>query len=261
MPVARLSKNAKGARRKGSRPVPQVVITDKRPRSTCTTGSDPTQATVTVIKSGAATLKTHQLKVETHPVAAIASDCGTVSSHRLSRQSESSSDSDSLESNQKTRNLLLELVEQRTTELRGVQFFLNRADMLSGADIIDITLSLNDDILQAAAKIADLISTYEFRKGQNYGTNFPKRREEAEASSGSEIMETLHNYYSTPQCQLNEFRAAVLQIALQSCMVNFAVDFILKSRWSENKDTERVLADVYRNICEHGLWFKFSVET
>jgi hypothetical protein len=57
------------------------------------------------------------------------------------------------------------LLATRTTELKGAQTFLTKADALSCAEVIDITNALNAEIFQAAAHIADTFSLDERRAG------------------------------------------------------------------------------------------------
>lgn len=51
------------------------------------------------------------------------------------------------------------LLEVRTADLKGVQAFLTTADLYSGSEIIAMVESLNDEIFQAAAFMAELLES------------------------------------------------------------------------------------------------------
>jgi hypothetical protein len=134
-----------------------------------------------------------------------------------------------------------ELLNARTSELRGAQAFLTTADKLSGAEVSEMVGILNGEIHQAASYIADLFDFQELKVSHGddpTNPHFPTK------SLGSTMYKLLS---SVPRC--GDF--PVVQIALQACMTGFAESTI--SAWNlEISQDQGFLTRVYDQMCAAG---------
>ncbi|KAG6864534.1 hypothetical protein C0991_008909, partial [Blastosporella zonata] len=144
---------------------------------------------------------------------------------------------------QPTRQQLVE----RTTELHSAQSFINQADPLSGAEIISMAVTLNAEILQSAALMADL---YTGRRQ----TPPNELLSGVKVSLGEDMVKALMNQRSLPS---NDFDPTLVQLALQVCFVS-CCSRIVRS-WSLGCD-DRILEDLYKKIWNQGQFLQVSVQ-
>jgi len=148
----------------------------------------------------------------------------------------------------------LELLETRTSELKGAQAFLTKADSLSGADIIGMIEALNSEILQTAAFMAE---SFEFDEQKAGAGEESEELQEACASVtellGPRLVQLLRSmdHHEDP---------ILIQIALQAGMSAFA-EWLISSWYFENPQEEEFLAEIYVRVQESGELMFFSVES
>ncbi|GLB37970.1 hypothetical protein LshimejAT787_0410210 [Lyophyllum shimeji] len=139
----------------------------------------------------------------------------------------------------------LQLLEARTLELKGAEAYLTKADVLSGADVVSLLNTLNSEVYQTAAMVAE---AFEFRvkNGQE------RTRTEEEAAAMEEV------YISTGEIVgprlLGLLRTAehhqdptIVQVAFQAGMAAYA-NWIVTSWDFEDPDDERGLSKIYGTI-------------
>ncbi|KAF9465201.1 hypothetical protein BDZ94DRAFT_1189779 [Collybia nuda] len=108
------------------------------------------------------------------------------------------------------RQQTLELLETKTSELRGAQAFMSKEDSLSGADVIGMVKSLNAEILQVAAFMAD--SLEDLGKIQTEDVEITPTK--SAAGLGKYIIRALRFRQNRA-----EFDPMPVQIALQVCLI------------------------------------------
>jgi DNA gyrase/topoisomerase IV subunit A len=140
------------------------------------------------------------------------------------------------------------LLEERTTELTSAQRFLTQTDSLSGAEVIAMAESLNAEILQAAAYMADSLV---FSYGQ-----IPSKAAVSEQTHrrvrfvlGEPIMQVLRSRWEQDG---TDFDPTPIQIALQIAMVYCSAKitelWVHDDRGKENE----TLANIFSRIVEKG---------
>jgi hypothetical protein len=135
------------------------------------------------------------------------------------------------------------LLETRTSELKGAQAFLTKADSLSGAEVTSMVEGLNSEILQTAAFMAD---SFEFA-----GPLPPTAMERNEARERIEYM--LGKRMSTMLSSVQHSEDPMLvQIALQSCLVWHCVCFIQALSFGESSDAYKVIENIYQRVKQAG---------
>jgi hypothetical protein len=133
------------------------------------------------------------------------------------------------------------LLETRTSELKGAQTFLTKADSLSGAEVTTMVEGLNSEILQTAAFIAD---SFEFELIQAHsGAVLDAANEAITNCIGAN---TLHLLTSTRHTE----DPMLIQIAVQSCLVRYSKDII--TTWCFNMIPEQFLVEVYERMRQSG---------
>jgi hypothetical protein len=115
---------------------------------------------------------------------------------------------------------LTELLQTRTSELKGAQAFVMKADAVSGADVIRIVENLNGEIFQAAAFMADSLEWREY----------PGVQVARESTSVCSEMLFLLRLTHDPM---------VAQLILQACMVDSCR--VVASTWDS--------MDIQMNFC------------
>lgn len=148
----------------------------------------------------------------------------------------------------------LELLEARTLELKGAEAFLTKADALSGADVITMLNTLNSEIYQTAALVAE---SFEFtrKKGGEEGMSEgvaggeqPADMEDVYASAteilGSRMVELLKSseHHEDP---------TLIQIAFQAGMSAYS-NWIVTSWYFEDPEDEHLLSEIYARVREAG---------
>ncbi|RDB20570.1 hypothetical protein Hypma_012274 [Hypsizygus marmoreus] len=134
-----------------------------------------------------------------------------------------------------------QLLDERTTELKAAHTFINQADSLSGADVISMVSSLNAEILQCAAFVAD---SSDFSHGPTQTeANILQARENATQVLGEDIVDAL---FSQRPADAADFDPTRVQIALQVCMASYCSRVI--QDWSVNGGKSTWLAEVYSRL-------------
>jgi len=129
------------------------------------------------------------------------------------------------------------LLETRTSELKGAQTFLTKADSLSGAEVTTMVEGLNSEILQTAAFIAD---SFEFEATQAHsGAVLDAANKAIKNCIGAN---TLHLLTSTRHTE----DPMLIQIAVQSCLVRYSKDII--TSWCFNMIPEHFIGEVYERM-------------
>jgi len=134
---------------------------------------------------------------------------------------------------EKTRQLL----EARTMELSGAQRFLTQTDSLSGAEAIALAESLNAEILQAAAYIADSLQCSHRQLQVNAETMW--REDSYRRGSrllGEAMLLALRSSRRQNDSNLDPTLVQIaLQISLVHCCTNVVASWVCGARWSENE--------------------------
>ena len=141
------------------------------------------------------------------------------------------------------------LLEERTTELKGAQRFLTQTDSLSGAEVISMAESLNAEILQAAAYMADSLEFSYRRTTTESVTEYEDSYRRAKRALGEPMMKVLRSRWEQHETDLDP---TPVQIALQIVMIYFSV--MIAEFWIAGKGRENeVLANIFARISEQGI--------
>ncbi|KAF8654167.1 hypothetical protein AX16_003696 [Volvariella volvacea WC 439] len=140
------------------------------------------------------------------------------------------------------------LLDVRTQELKAAEVFLGKADKVSGADVIGLVQTLNSDIFQTAARLAE---SFEFRpKNASVNVDGVSLKEVEDAREhitqilGGELVAALSSveHHEDP---------VVCQIAFQATMCNYCEWLI--AAWSpqnggQRSDSGRELTFLYNKL-------------
>lgn len=141
----------------------------------------------------------------------------------------------------------LRLLEAKTSALKGAQAFLTTEDSLSGADVIGMVDTLNAEILQIAAFMADRLADID--RDLDAATETEKEAHEiAVQSSGEHMVRILESRAVQPKPDDDSME---LQIALQFCLVyscNSIIDSWMPGYWQRGS----LLTDIHSRIMEKG---------
>jgi hypothetical protein len=166
-----------------------------------------------------------------------------------------------------------QLLETRTLELRGAEAFLTKADALSGADIIGMLNTLNSEIYQTAALVAE---SFEFKQkgrrrgwrevgdtgGGGGGGGDEEAEGEGDVERGNEQEEVAEVYASATEIlgsrmvellKTSEHHEdpTVIQIAFQAGMSAYT-NWILTSWYFDDPEDEHLLSEIYMRVREAG---------
>ena len=142
-----------------------------------------------------------------------------------------------------------ELLAVRTSELKGAQAFLTKADQLSGADVIKLVEDLNGEIMQTAATLAEELPLELKGNTQSNGKDlesedFVEAYTRAEDVIGPRLAELLRT------TDHNE-DPIMIQIALQASMSAYT-HWIVSSWCFESPEDEHMLSEIYARVREAG---------
>jgi hypothetical protein len=144
---------------------------------------------------------------------------------------------------------LSKLLEVRTADLNGVQTFLTTADTYSGAEIIAMVETLNAEIFQTAAYMAELIEDDSMVASvQERNKNVERSRQMMETQLRRDLGEDLWQYFQKKYTELC-VEPLPLQLAFQCILSRWSVYKIrafLIGQFGDN------LAKVYQMIRESG---------
>ena len=142
-----------------------------------------------------------------------------------------------------THSQVAALLETRTSELKGAQTFLTKADTFSGADLILMVEGLNADILETAAYMTD---TFDFgQSSQAISTGRQQSVHESVESRLGKIMTKLLVQHERDQ--------TLIQIAVQACLSHWCHH--IASVWiidTENTGLNDILIQLYEIISANG---------
>jgi hypothetical protein len=140
----------------------------------------------------------------------------------------------------------LQLLEAKMSELKGAEAFLAKEDSLSGADVITMVDSLNAEILQVAAFMADRLG--DARRNENtVKEEAGTAHENAVRSVGELVVRNLESRLVQP---MSDDDYMGLQIALQICLA-YSCSWIIDS-WIPGWKGGGFLAAIYSQINEKG---------
>ncbi|KAG6918268.1 hypothetical protein DXG01_015642 [Tephrocybe rancida] len=138
--------------------------------------------------------------------------------------------------------LTVQLLETRTLELKGAEAFLTKADILSGADVIALVNTLNSEIYQTAAMVAE---AFEFKaKEEGAKEEDEDGMAEVYASAtdmvGPQMVEMLKSsgHREDP---------TIVQIAFQAAMAAYS-HWIVRTWNLEDPDNDIGVSKVYKGI-------------
>ncbi|KAF8225286.1 hypothetical protein L208DRAFT_1307020 [Tricholoma matsutake] len=139
------------------------------------------------------------------------------------------------------------LLKTRTLELKGAEAFLTKTDALSGADIIRMLNTLNSEIYQTAALVAE---SFEFKEQKSEGRGWREGKEvemvEVYASAteilGPRMVELLKTseHHEDP---------TLIQIAFQAGMSAYT-NWILTSWYFDDPEDEHLIREIYMRVRE-----------
>ena len=142
-----------------------------------------------------------------------------------------------------THSQVAALLETRTSELKGAQTFLTKADAFSGASLILMVEGLNADILETAAYMTD---TFDFGQSSQAISTGRQQSVHASVESGlGKIMTNLLVQHGRDQ--------TLIQIAVQAYLSRWCHH--IASVWiidAENTGLNDILIHLYEIICANG---------
>jgi len=164
----------------------------------------------------------------------------------------------------------IQLLETRTLELKGAEAFLTKADALSGADVIKMVNTLNSEIYQTAALVAE---SFEFKEKKDES---PGWREVIDVEGGGEDVEgegddevggkgkeqMVEVYASATEIlglrmvellKTSEHHEdpTMIQIAFQAGMSAYT-NWIVNSWYLDDPEDDHLLSDIYMRVREAG---------
>jgi hypothetical protein len=134
------------------------------------------------------------------------------------------------------RQQTLELLEAKTLELKGAQMFLSKEDSLSGADVLAMVTSLNAEILQVAAFMADSLENLERCHGGD--VEIP---DVTGVKLGEDIVRALK-----PRQQRLKFDPMSVQIALQVSLAKACKEMV--ESWIPGYPYDQIICPIYSRI-------------
>lgn len=141
----------------------------------------------------------------------------------------------------------IELLRVRTSELKGAQAFLTKADILSGAEVIKLVDALNGEIMQTSAVMAESFIIEE------------KKLEEGKDGESEDMSEVyvrageIVGYRMAELLRTSEHHEdpILVQMGLQTAMAGYT-HWVISSWCFESPEDERMLSEVYARVRETG---------
>lgn len=143
------------------------------------------------------------------------------------------------------------LLEERTAELKGAQRFLNQTDSLSGAEVIAMGESLNAEILQTAAYMADSLEFSCTTPTKENMAAFRESHKRASRILGDPIIRVLASRWDHHETDLDP---TPVQIALQTMMVYWSVKMAKLWKYGGKAGENEILGDIFSRISDKGAW-------
>jgi hypothetical protein len=159
------------------------------------------------------------------------------------------------------------LLETRTLELKGAETFLTKADVLSGADVIGMLNTLNSEIYQTAALVAESFEFKKERRGWREVEEVKDTGEDVEGAideveKGKEEEEMVEVYASATEIlgprMVELLRTSehhedptLIQIAFQAGMSAYT-NWIVTSWYFDDPEGDHLLSEIYMRVREAG---------
>jgi hypothetical protein len=139
-----------------------------------------------------------------------------------------------------------ELLKTRTLELSGAQAFLTKSDKLSGAEVIGMIESLNQEVLQAAAFMADSFAYEKIEEEEKPSEEMAEATRAANRFVGRKLVSLLKttDHREDP---------TLVQIALQTC-IHSCCRRLIASRHFDGSRYGDLLSEMCRGMTETGEW-------
>lgn len=143
-----------------------------------------------------------------------------------------------------------QLLEARTADLASVQTFLTTADMYSGADIIAMIESLNSEIFQTAAYMAELLEDDSMTATtQERSKNVEKSQSNLQGAVRRELGEPLWKYLEKNHADIRT-DPLPLQLALQCILSRWCAYYVRYFTVGKSSD---FVESLYQRIRESGM--------
>ncbi|KAG6889535.1 hypothetical protein C0992_004794 [Termitomyces sp. T32_za158] len=153
-----------------------------------------------------------------------------------------------LQQHEREHALTVELLQTRTQELRGAETYLTRADTLSGAEVIALVNTLNAEIYQTAALVAESFDYTARAEGIEGSAEDADGLKEACTSVtdaiGTDMMEMLKSLD-------HRENPAVVQVALQAAMAAIS-DWIVRTWNLDETEADNWFQEVYKELRDAG---------
>ncbi|KAF8161587.1 hypothetical protein B0H34DRAFT_701643 [Crassisporium funariophilum] len=142
------------------------------------------------------------------------------------------------------------LLDVRTADLKGAQTFLTTADLYSGAEIVTMVESLNAEIFQAAAFLAELLEDASvMATAEEQGNALQKYQTRMRDQTRHQIGSELFDHLATKSARVRE-DPLPLQLAIQTFICGWCT-FMTRSFYpgKSGEDLQRI----YKHIWESGM--------
>ncbi|RDB20679.1 hypothetical protein Hypma_012266 [Hypsizygus marmoreus] len=148
----------------------------------------------------------------------------------------------------------LKLLEARTQELKGAEAFLTKADVLSGAEVLSMLNTLNSEVYQTAALVAESFQFRPKRTGADEGQGDRAEGEGEETEEMAEVYASTTDILGPRMMELlksseHHDDPTLIQIAFQAGMSAYS-NWIISSWYFEDPDDERLLDEIYGRVRE-----------
>ncbi|KAF8901897.1 hypothetical protein CPB84DRAFT_1776958 [Gymnopilus junonius] len=141
--------------------------------------------------------RNEQIKIQMEKVQAVERRLADAEARNRKQETELQILREKLRASEEKQSRMASLLEERTSDLKGVQPFLTTADRYSGAEIIKMVEGLNAEIFQAAAFMAELVvDDSMIATKEEYASNMEHFRENLD-SVRREIGKELFTYLAT----------------------------------------------------------------
>ncbi|KAF8959230.1 hypothetical protein BDZ97DRAFT_1667372 [Flammula alnicola] len=139
-----------------------------------------------------------------------------------------------------------ELLEVRTSELKGAQAFLTKTDQLSGAEVIKLLEGLNGEIMQIAASMTEELAIEEKKIDDEGKEQESDEMREAFARTEDIIGPRMAELLKTSEHHEDPI---LVQIAVQASMAAYT-HWIVSSWVFESPEDEHMLSEIYARVRE-----------
>ncbi|KAG6888216.1 hypothetical protein C0995_009751 [Termitomyces sp. Mi166 len=146
-----------------------------------------------------------------------------------------------LEETESRRRKTARLLQETVSELHGANYYLTKVDAMSETDVVDMVDTLNAEIMQTSALIADALGESRLSRGKEPESvvdvderNFNRR------ALGSALIQYL-------ECEGQSIDPMAVQLALQFCLVETC--YVVVESWRPGKwGGEEMLFEIYASM-------------